>query len=226
MAVSRRVYYSWPLLVNDQGNRNRDYKTYFGNLGLYPGYSWICYGFLFPTANPGQLCGYPSKWEPGHKRSWTWLVLDCSAVSNAIDDCQHTAWHSLVLVWLTKIHMLLWMPKQLWVECCMEAASPQWHCLCFFCSFFFFSCFIYFICLLIFFYQGIVDIQYYMSFRCTMPWFTVFKGYTTFMIIKYWLYSLCCVMYPCSLFIWYISLNPLPPPNFLLFFRPLPTGNY
>ena len=46
-------------------------RPFFGNLGLYPGYSWVCYGFLFPTANPGQLCGYPSKWEPGHKRSWT-----------------------------------------------------------------------------------------------------------------------------------------------------------
>ena len=32
-----------------------------------------------------------------------------------------------------------------------------------------------------------------------------FKGYTPFMvIIKYWLYFLCCTIYPCSLF--YIQL--------------------
>ena len=33
------------------------------------------------------------------------------------------------------------------------------------------------------------------------PRFTIFKGYTPFIvIIKYWLYSLCCTIYPCSLF--------------------------
>ena len=43
-----------------------------------------------------------------------------------------------------------------------------------------------------------------------------FKGYTPFIvIIKYWLYSLCCTIYPCRLFTLHIKrqivfLNPLP----------------
>ena len=51
------------------------------------------------------------------------------------------------------------------------------------------------------------------------PWFTIFKGYTTFIVtIKYWLYSLCCTIYPCSLFdtFSFVSLNsPNPNPTHL-----------
>ena len=47
---------------------------------------------------------------------------------------------------------------------------------------------------------------------------TIFKDYTPF--IKYWLYSLCCTIYPCNFFILYRefgSLNPirLPCPSLL-----------
>ena len=39
-----------------------------------------------------------------------------------------------------------------------------------------------------FFYWGIVDVQYYISFRCTTQWFTIFKGYIPcIVIIKHWL---------------------------------------
>ena len=43
--------------------------------------------------------------------------------------------------------------------------------------------------------------------------------YTIFKVIKYWLYSLCCAIYPCSLFQTqqFVSLNPLS-----LFILPLP----
>ena len=57
------------------------------------------------------------------------------------------------------------------------------------------------------------------SFRCTTQWFTIFKDYTPFIvIIKYWLYSLCCRVYPYSLFILRSSLYLLipylaPPPS-------------
>ena len=35
-------------------------------------------------------------------------------------------------------------------------------------------------------------------------WFTIFKYYTPFIVmIKHWLHSLCCTIYPCSLFILY-----------------------
>lgn len=38
-------------------------------------------------------------------------------------------------------------------------------------------------------------------------WVTIFKGYTLFIIIiKHWLYSLWCVIYPCNLLIWYIGV--------------------
>ena len=48
------------------------------------------------------------------------------------------------------------------------------------------------------FYWGIVDLQYCRSFRCTTEWFTGFKGYTLFIVIKYWLHSVCCTAYPNS----------------------------
>lgn len=42
--------------------------------------------------------------------------------------------------------------------------------------------------------------------------FTIFKGYTAFIITtKYWLYPLCCTIYLGSFFYisWFILLNPL-----------------
>ena len=44
-----------------------------------------------------------------------------------------------------------------------------------------------------------VAVQYCVSNRYTMEWFTIFKGYTPF-IIKHWLYSPCCTIYPHRLF--------------------------
>ena len=38
------------------------------------------------------------------------------------------------------------------------------------------------------FYWSIFAVQYYVSYRCTLQWFTIFKGCTTFIVIKYWLY--------------------------------------
>ena len=36
-------------------------------------------------------------------------------------------------------------------------------------------------------------------------WFSGFKGYTPFIVIKkYWLYPLCCTIHPCSSFIFYV----------------------
>ena len=36
-----------------------------------------------------------------------------------------------------------------------------------------------------------------------------FKGYILFIVtIKYWLYLLCCTLYPCSLFILYMVVTP------------------
>lgn len=61
------------------------------------------------------------------------------------------------------------------------------------------------------FYWGIVDVQYYINFKCTMWWFTIFEGYSqSIIIIEYWLYS----MYPCGLFVLWTavcasSLRPL-----------------
>ena len=43
---------------------------------------------------------------------------------------------------------------------------------------------------------------YSISFRGTVHWFIIFIDYTPFkVIIKYWLHSLCCTMYPCNFFI-------------------------
>jgi len=36
--------------------------------------------------------------------------------------------------------------------------------------------------------------------------FKIFIDYTSFILIKYWLYSLCCTIYPCNLLILYIVL--------------------
>lgn len=45
-----------------------------------------------------------------------------------------------------------------------------------------------------------------------MTRFTKFKGYAPFIvIIKYWVYSLYCTIYPCSLFIFLSSLYFLIP---------------
>ena len=47
-----------------------------------------------------------------------------------------------------------------------------------------------------------------LCFRCTTEWFTSFTGYPSFIvIIKYWLCSLCCTIYFCSLFILYILVG-------------------
>ena len=44
------------------------------------------------------------------------------------------------------------------------------------------------------------DVQYYINFRCAIWRFTTFKGYILFIVtIKYWLYLLCCTLYPCRL---------------------------
>ena len=51
------------------------------------------------------------------------------------------------------------------------------------------------------FYWSIVDVQSYLPYRYTIKWFIILKGYTPFIvIIKYWLYSLYCTVYSCSLF--------------------------
>ena len=75
---------------------------------------------------------------------------------------------------------------------------------------------------------GIVDIQYCINFRCATWCFTIFKCYIPFIVlIKYWLYSLCCAIYPCSFLIlcmvvWTsIPYTYLAPPSF-----PLSTGNH
>ena len=48
-----------------------------------------------------------------------------------------------------------------------------------------------------------------LCFRYTTEWFTSFTGYPSFIvIIKYWLCSLCCTIYFCSLFILYILVGP------------------
>ena len=49
--------------------------------------------------------------------------------------------------------------------------------------------------------KKLVDVQYCVSYRCTIEWFTILKVQTPLIvIIKYWLYSLCCTRYSCSLF--------------------------
>ena len=54
---------------------------------------------------------------------------------------------------------------------------------------------------LLFFKLGIIDLQCYISFRCGTLWFNIFVDYTSYkVIIKYWLYSLCCTLHPCNLF--------------------------
>ena len=50
-------------------------------------------------------------------------------------------------------------------------------------------------------YWCIVAVNYYLSYRSIIQWFIVFKDYTPFIvIIKYWLYFLCCTLYPQSFF--------------------------
>ena len=59
----------------------------------------------------------------------------------------------------------------------------------------------------------IVDVQYYISYRYIIYKNSHFKGYTIFTVItKYWLYSLCCTINPCSLFYiqLFLPINPLP----------------
>ena len=63
--------------------------------------------------------------------------------------------------------------------------------------------------------------------KCTMYWFTVFDHYTPIVLsIKYWLYSSCCTIYPCSLLLSYIIV-PLNPLTFIApASAPLPAGNH
>lgn len=60
-----------------------------------------------------------------------------------------------------------------------------------------------------------------------MQWFTVFIGYTPFMVIMiYWLYSLCCTICPCTLLTYIWQPVPLtPPPHIAPSSFPLPAGN-
>ena len=45
-----------------------------------------------------------------------------------------------------------------------------------------------------------VDVQHHLSFGC-IKWFTIFKSYIPFIVIvKYWVYYLCWITYPCKLF--------------------------
>ena len=51
------------------------------------------------------------------------------------------------------------------------------------------------------FFDIIVDIQYYRIYKCSIYWVTILKGHIPLIvIIKYWIHSLCCTIYPCSLF--------------------------
>ena len=44
-----------------------------------------------------------------------------------------------------------------------------------------------------------VDLQYFLIFRY-ITWFTIFTDYAPLIvIIRYWLYTLCCTIYPCML---------------------------
>lgn len=53
----------------------------------------------------------------------------------------------------------------------------------------------------LFAYGNIVAAQHHTSYRCTVQWFAIVKGYTpSTVIIKYCLYSACCRIYPSSLF--------------------------
>ena len=67
---------------------------------------------------------------------------------------------------------------------------------------------------LFYFYWSIVNIQYYISFRCITSWFKIFIYYKLITIISlviihlhamllqyYWLYSLCCTLHAYDLFI-------------------------
>ena len=73
----------------------------------------------------------------------------------------------------------------------------------------------------LFAYGSIVAEQHYTSYRCTVQWFTIFKGYTpSIVIIKYCLYSLCCTIYPHNISVFYITVctfefTSLPCPSYL-----------
>ena len=46
----------------------------------------------------------------------------------------------------------------------------------------------------------IVDLQYFIIFRYITWWFKIFTDYAPLIvIIRYWLYTLCCTIYPCML---------------------------
>ena len=67
----------------------------------------------------------------------------------------------------------------------------------------------------------IVDVQYYVSFRCATQWFATFMGHIPLTgIVKCWLYSLCYTVYSCSLFILCFALQILKEGNILLIFVP------
>ena len=59
-----------------------------------------------------------------------------------------------------------------------------------------------------FFNWSIVDVQYYIIYRCTIKWSIVHNFIIHLCTIKYWVCSPCCAIYPCSLF---VPLNSLPP---------------
>ena len=55
-------------------------------------------------------------------------------------------------------------------------------------------------------------LQYYICFRCTVLWFNIFIDYTLFgFIIKYLLYSLCCIIHPIVVYFIHSSLCLLIP---------------
>ena len=64
--------------------------------------------------------------------------------------------------------------------------------------------------------ESVLSIRWpqYWSFSSSFSssWFTIFKGYTPYIVSECWLYSLCCTLYPHRSFILYItvcSFNPL-----------------
>ena len=79
-----------------------------------------------------------------------------------------------------------------------------------------------------FFVLSIVDVQCCIRYRCTIQWFTIFKGYTSFIvIIKYWLYFPYCTIKPVLVTYFILRLAPLSPlPLFCLSPFHLSPSNY
>ena len=52
----------------------------------------------------------------------------------------------------------------------------------------------------VYIFWDIVDLQYFLIFRYITWWFKIFTDYALLIvIIRYWLYTLCCTIYPCML---------------------------